>query len=164
MPDLGIAGLRAKIDTGARTSSLHATSIQCYDVDGVPWVRFHVPLGGGRAPIRCAAPLVDQRLIKNTSGQSEARFIIRTTLVLAARHWQVEVSLANRENMGFAIILGRTALRRRRVLINPGRSFLAGPPVMAGIVPGASREPGQTAIATSGHSGQTPILTKGNRQ
>lgn len=128
LPDLGIATLRAKIDTGARTSALHAVDIEVFDQDGHAWVGFHVPLPGKPRWKRCTARLVDQRPIKNTGGIPEHRYVVETTLILGHRHWRIEVSLADREKMEFDLLLGRTAIRGRRMLINPGRSFLAGPP------------------------------------
>ncbi|MDJ0895174.1 MAG: RimK/LysX family protein [Alphaproteobacteria bacterium] len=126
LPDLGIPALRAKIDTGARTSALHAVDLQIEEEEGERWVEFHVPLPHVSRSKRCAAPIVDERQIKNTSGVTEWRYIIETTLVLGPRHWHVEMSLADREKMEFDLILGRTAIRGRRLLVNPSKSYLAG--------------------------------------
>lgn len=128
-PDLGIPLLRAKIDSGARTSALHAVNIEEFLNDGEIWVRFGAPLTDHGPIIQCSAKLVDTRAIKNTSGKPQDRYVIKTTLILARRRWKIEVSLANRRNMGFTLILGRTAIRRHRLLIDPGKSFLAGHPV-----------------------------------
>lgn len=128
LPDLEIASLRAKIDTGARTSALHAVDIRVSEEDGVAWASFHVPLADRRTPCWHRARIVDRRWIKNTSGVPEQRYVINTMLVLGRRRWHIEVSLADRGQMGFDLIIGRTALRRRRLLVNPGKSFLAGPP------------------------------------
>lgn len=130
LPDLGIAELHAKIDTGARTSALHAVDLDVEDVDGQLWVSFAIPQPGKHGAERHRASVVDHRMIKNTSGVPEHRYVVRTTLVLGRRHWHIEVSLADREQMGLDMILGRTAIRGRRILVNPGRSFLAGPPRM----------------------------------
>lgn len=124
LPDLGIEQFRAKIDTGARTSALHATRQKLLQVNGEDWIEFHVPVPGTSGTKRYRAPLVDRRAIKNTSGNPEDRYIIKTTLRLGRRRWPVEVSLADRENMGFDLILGRTAIRRRRLVVNPGKSYL----------------------------------------
>jgi hypothetical protein len=124
LPDLGIPNIRAKIDTGARTSALHATRQRIIEQDDGPWVEFHVPVPGTPGSTRCRAKLVDRRHIKNTSGVPEERTVVRTRLVIDSRRWAVEISLADRENMGFDLILGRTAIRRHRILVNPGRSFL----------------------------------------
>ena len=124
LPDLGISNIRAKIDTGARTSALHATRQRIIEQDDGPWVEFHVPVPGTPGSTRCRAKLVDRRQIKNTSGIPEERMIVQTRLVIDGRRWSIEISLADRENMGFDLILGRTAIRRHRILVNPGRSFL----------------------------------------
>lgn len=124
LPDLGITNIRAKIDTGARTSALHATRQRIVEDSDGPWVEFHVPVPGTPGSTRCRAKLVDRRHIKNTSGVPEERMIVQTRLVIDGRRWSIEISLADRENMGFDLILGRTAIRRHRIVVNPGRSFL----------------------------------------
>jgi hypothetical protein len=135
LPDLGIARLKAKIDTGARTSALHATRIRVFRQDGAAWVEFHLPAPGTPREARLRVPLLDSRAIRNTGGVAETRHVIRTTLVLGARSWPIEVSLANRTEMSFDLILGRTAIRGRRLLVDPGRSALAGPPALNGESP-----------------------------
>ncbi len=128
LPDLGVASVRAKIDTGARTSALHAAEIERFERDGVTWVRF-APLTGRKREQRCEAPIIHHRHIKNTGGSSEERPIIETTLVLGRFRWVIEVSLTNRDNMEFDLIVGRTAVRRHRLVVNPGRSYIAGLPL-----------------------------------
>lgn len=120
--------MRAKIDTGARTSALHALDQVRFERGGIPWVRFRVPIPGSRRRARAEAPVVDEREIKNTSGRPEMRIVIETLLVIGRHRWHIEASLANREKMEFDMILGRTAIRRRGVLIDAGRSYLAGAP------------------------------------
>lgn len=132
LPDLGVAHLRAKIDTGARTSALHAVDIQPFERDGVPWVRFRAPLAGQLDDRQLLAPVHDRRAVKNTSGVPEDRWIIRTMLLLGRRRWRIQLSLTNRENMGFDLILGRTAIRGRHMLVDPGRSFQLGAPALVG--------------------------------
>jgi hypothetical protein len=129
LPDLGIDEMRAKIDTGARTSALHAVDHEYFKLDGVRWVRFSVPASAGGRLRRIEAPIADERDIRNTSGVAERRIIIETTVLLGRHHWHIEASLANREKMEFDLILGRTALRKRRVLVDPGKSFIAGKPL-----------------------------------
>ncbi len=129
LPELGIASIKAKIDTGARTSALHAVDLRPYEKDGEHWIDFRVPLAGLPGDKRCSARIIDQRDIKNTSGVAERRYVVETTLVMGAKQWRVELSLANRQEMAFEVILGRTAVRRFGLLVNPGRSFLAGPPL-----------------------------------
>jgi len=125
LPELGIKEAIAKIDTGARTSAIHATRIKVFEKDGQDWVRFHVPHAGLESAVTCEARLVDRREIKNTSGIPQERLVIETQLVLGPDTWKVEVSLANRANMNLPLILGRTAIRRRNILVHPGRSHLA---------------------------------------
>lgn len=128
LPDLGISRLRAKIDTGARTSALHAVDLVPIEREGRPWIEFNVPLTGEPRTKRYAAPIEDEREIKNTSGTPERRYVVKLVLVMGKRHWHIDVSLADREQMKFDMILGRTAIRGRKLVVDPGKSFLAGPP------------------------------------
>lgn len=124
LPDLGIDRIAAKIDTGARTAALHAVDQQVFDRDGAPWVEFMVPIHNRPTEERLCKPIFDEREIKNTGGVPERRLIVRTCLLIGRHKWQIEVSLANREKMEFDLILGRTAIRRRHILVDPGHSFL----------------------------------------
>lgn len=128
LPELGVDLMQAKIDTGARTSALHATRAIRFQRDGADWVRFHIPHASGLAARDCEAPLVDRREIKNTSGLGEDRLVIETLLLLGGRRWRIEVSLADRSAMAMPIILGRTAIRKRGILVDAGKSYLAGMP------------------------------------
>lgn len=129
LPELGIASMRAKIDTGARTSALNTDHMERFERDGHTWISFTLPAAGRRSKVRYEAQLADIRGIKNTGGVAETRPIIKTTMVLGKRAWVIEISLADRENMKFDMIVGRTALRAQRLIVNPGRSYLAGEPV-----------------------------------
>lgn len=133
LPDLGMAPFKAKIDTGARSAALHAINIETFDQDGGHWVRFEVPGDhhGNPNSYACKALLHDVRDIKNTSGTATPRFVIRTHLELGRFKWPIEVTLADREEMGFSMILGRASLRRHRIVIQPDRSFLQGTPTSA---------------------------------
>ena len=148
LPDLGVPRLRAKIDTGARTSALHAVDLEPLERDGELWMSFAVRPGDIKGQTKRFAALVyDRRAVKNTSGIPEDRWIIRTSLLLGRRRWQIQLSLANRENMGFDLILGRTAIRGHRVLVNPGRSFLAGDPIPQLHVPSSGENSEIIALA-----------------
>lgn len=127
LPELGLPRLTAKIDTGARTSALHATRIRQFDKDGARWVRFHIPHSSGLQARDCEAPLIETRAIRNTSGVDQDRLVIETRLEIAGRGWPIEVSLADRANMSHPIILGRTAIRKHGILIDAGRSFMTSP-------------------------------------
>ncbi|SDL68791.1 ATP-dependent zinc protease family protein [Maricaulis salignorans] len=128
LPGLDIPALHAKIDTGARTSALNASIVREFERAGETWVEFDVTFTEDRHVQRCLAPIADRREIKNTSGIPELRHVIETRLTLGSRQWSIELSLADREPMKYDLILGRTALRNRRICVNPGRSFLSGPP------------------------------------
>jgi hypothetical protein len=125
LPALNIDAIRAKVDTGARSSSLHAKNIEIFRQGGENWVRFDVVLDHSheRGRIPCVAPVSDIRSIKNSFGVSEERVIIRTLLRISSGVWPIEVSLADRENMTFPALLGRTAIRNHAV-VDPGRSYL----------------------------------------
>lgn len=127
LPGLGIVSIKAKLDTGAKTSALHAWDISLHKVDGQQWVRFRVhPMQRDKETSTvCEAPLSDRRWVTNSSGSSEHRYIITTELQIAGSRWPIELSLTNREAMGFPMIIGREAMRNR-VLVDPRASFLAG--------------------------------------
>lgn len=130
LPQFGIDCMPAKIDTGARTSALHAVDQELLEIDGVRWVEFMIPVHNRRTTKRLRAPFLEEREIKNTGGVPERRLIVRTQLQMGRRKWRIDVSLANREKMEFDIILGRTAIRGHDLLIDPGRSFVLGRPLV----------------------------------
>ncbi|HSX20975.1 MAG TPA: RimK/LysX family protein [Gammaproteobacteria bacterium] len=127
-PDLGIEKIKAKIDTGARSSALHAYDIQVYKTKtGKVRAKFFVhPLQkNSKCSIPCHADVIDQRYVKSSSGQKELRTTILTNLLLGAQTWPIEITLTNRDSMGFRLLIGRTALRRK-FLVDPQRSFFFG--------------------------------------
>jgi hypothetical protein len=127
LPDLGIGAIKAKVDTGARTSALHAYKIEPFRRAGALWIRFELhPMQRSEAmKVACEARAVDERTVRNSGGGAEHRYIIRTLLKLGDRSWPIELALANRDQMGFRMLLGRTALEDR-VLVEPGLSYLLG--------------------------------------
>ncbi len=132
LPEAGIEMMRAKIDTGARTAALNADNPECFLKDGVKYVRFVIPSTDLHANIQVERPVIDEREVRNTSGVGERRLVISMSLILGKRRWSIETTLANREAMEFDLILGRTSIRRRGVLVDPGRSYLAGIPKRPG--------------------------------
>lgn len=132
LPEIGLNVLPAKIDTGARTSALHASHVREFQRDGRTWLRFHIPHASGVRAHDCEAPMTGRRGVRNTSGIGEDRYLIETLLVLGRRRWRIEVSLADRAEMTMPLILGRTAIRRHRLAVDPGRSYLWGAPVIGG--------------------------------
>lgn len=127
LPGLGIARVKAKIDTGARTSALHVNSIEAFDRGRMTYVRFDVSGEAETVPWH-EAPATDRRVVKSSNGESELRFVIRTELRLAGRTWLVEVSLTNRERMDLPMLIGREALAGH-VLVDADKSWLCGRPV-----------------------------------
>ena len=124
LPDLGLTNLKTKIDTGARTSALHATDIVEFDRDGAPWVRFHTRFDDDAHDTDVECPVFDRRKITNTSGVPETRIVIRTRFRIAKRLWNIDLSLTERTEMRFRMIVGRTALRRHSILVDPGKRNL----------------------------------------
>lgn len=127
LPDLGIPAIKAKIDTGARTSALHVFGLEEFETNGLLMVRFGVhPLQKNTTLSRlCEAPVLGKRRVKNSGGRSEKRYVIQTNARVGDLTWPIKISLTNRDLMMFRMLLGRTALENR-FLINPGRSFLYG--------------------------------------
>lgn len=127
LPEFGVRRIKAKIDTGARTSALHAFKLKRFRRDGRDMVRFEVhPVQRKSAPsLIVEAPLVGERTVRSSGGHVETRPVIVTTLELGGRRWAIEVTLTRRDEMGFRMLLGRRALRRR-VIIDPAASFVTG--------------------------------------
>ena len=127
LPELGIAGIRAKVDTGARSSSLHVREQHRFERDGKPMVRFQIEHGADDALSGyLEAEVIDCRDVTDSGGNRERRVFIRTTLAISGGiAWPIEVNLTERRNMAFPMLLGRTALRRR-CIVDPARSWLLG--------------------------------------
>lgn len=125
LPELGIPKLKAKIDTGARSSALHAFDIELFQHDGKPMVRFKVhPYQRDTHRVAIAqAELIDQRQVRNSGGQAQLRPVIVTIVELNGYTFPIELTLTNRDVMGFRMLLGRQAIRRR-FLVDAGSSFL----------------------------------------
>ncbi|MGB8331741.1 MAG: RimK/LysX family protein [Polyangiales bacterium] len=124
LPDLGIGRIKAKVDTGARSSSLHAFEVEVTGEGKHPWVHFKVhPIQRDSVTIvQCRARLYEYRYVKSSSGHRELRPIIRTRLLLEGGTWPIELTLTSRDEMGFRMLLGREAIRGRFV-VDPNRSY-----------------------------------------
>ena len=128
LPDLLDGGwIKAKVDTGARTSALHAWDVEHFERDGVGWLRFflHPRQHDDDHVVRAEAQLVEQREVRSSNGDVELRPVVRTTLALGAQRYDMELTLTNRDQMGFRMLLGRTGMARRLV-VDPGSSYLLG--------------------------------------
>ena len=126
-PNLAIPAIKARVDSGAKTSSIHAINIERFDRDNEHWVKFDVhPLQGNKTiTVHCEAALVDQRVVKSSSGDKEKRPVIRTPVSLGQKTWDIEVTLTNRDSMGHRMLLGREAMNGH-VLIDPEAQCLLG--------------------------------------
>ena len=125
LPDLDIKLIKAKVDTGARTSALHAEDIELFQRGGHPMVRFvvHPKQRSRRGAVHSIAPLADQRPVRNSGGHTELRPVIITPIDVGGVVWPVEITLTRRDVMGFRMLLGRQAIRGH-ALVDPGRSYL----------------------------------------
>jgi hypothetical protein len=125
LPDLAIGRIKAKVDSGARTSAIHAFKVTPFTKDGGAYVRFVVhPTQRRRKPeVACVARVIDVRKITDSGGNCQERYVIRTTLKLGKSAWPIELTLSNRDNMGFRMLIGRQAIRRLYV-VDPGRSYV----------------------------------------
>ena len=126
LPDTALKRMKAKIDTGARTSALHATDIELFQKDGTLWVKFNTWLERNGAAIHMEAPVHDTREIKNTGGISEKRVVIETNMLLMGKIWPISISLADRSNMRFPMIIGRTALKQHNIAVHTRKAYMAG--------------------------------------
>lgn len=112
LPDLGLSRIKAKIDTGAATSSIHATRVSARTIDGQLMVDFWFRAHRGEPARKYSAPGVEQRRIKSSNGSIELRYVIETTIIIGNIRWKGHMTLANRTTMAFPILIGRRALRR----------------------------------------------------
>jgi hypothetical protein len=124
LPDLGLLDIKAKIDTGARTSAIHATDITPFKKGEEDWVRFTTHTTDGADFVTIESPVHSSRSIKNTSGVAQERIVIRTKFRLARRMWTIDLSLTDRENMTFSLIVGRTALKNHSIAVHTRRALL----------------------------------------
>lgn len=124
LPDLGVPAIKAKIDTGARTSALHAFHIEPFGPISAPLVRFtvHPVRRLDDIEIACAAPIVDRREVTSSNGERELRYVILTRVAIGGREWPIEVTLTNRESMSYRMLLGRQAIQED-MYVDPASSF-----------------------------------------
>jgi hypothetical protein len=129
LPDLRVNRIKVKVDTGARSSALHAFDVEEFVKDGDPWVHFkiHPMQRSSKKTIHAESKVLDYRMVKNTGGKATKRPVIITNVTLLDMTWPVELTLANRDEMGFRMLLGREAIRRR-FLVDPGGSYYGGRP------------------------------------
>ncbi|GKW54008.1 MULTISPECIES: ATP-dependent zinc protease [Pseudoalteromonas] len=125
LPELGIEKIKAKVDTGARTSCIHAFDIEEFSENGEAWVKFttHPLQDDVETTVECRAKVVERKYVTSSSGQRELRYFIETKLVAGTQSWPVRVTLSNRSTMKFRMLLGRTAMENR-IVVDPALSHL----------------------------------------
>ncbi|EEF78647.1 ATP-dependent zinc protease family protein [Methylophaga thiooxydans] len=126
LPALGIERIKAKVDTGARTSAIHAFEVEPFQKQNAQWVRFalHPNQDDTETVIWCEAEVIDERNVTDSGGHTEKRFVILTEVKMGPLTWPIEVTLTNRDNMLFRMLLGRTAMTAGHIIVNPSMSFL----------------------------------------
>jgi hypothetical protein len=130
LPELGIRRIKAKVDTGARTSCLHAFYVEPFRARRRDMVRFgvHPVQRSDSEVVHCEAPMLDRRMVSDSGGHREMRYVIQTRLVVSGFDDPVELTLTNRDSMRFRMLLGRTALSAAGFCVDPARSYLAKAP------------------------------------
>ncbi|WP_426702090.1 ATP-dependent zinc protease [Rhodanobacter sp. Col0626] len=132
LPQLGIGMLKAKLDTGARSSSLHVDTLEAFERNGATWLRFTMHIGR-RQPLEfhCEVPALDRRTVTDTGGRRTERWFIRSEVQLAGQQFSVDINLTDRRHMLFPMLLGRTALSGR-FAVDPACSYTQPrPPIVA---------------------------------
>ncbi|SHH30430.1 ATP-dependent zinc protease family protein [Ferrimonas marina] len=127
LPELGIERIKAKLDTGARTSCLHAFKTEPFERDNKPWLRMHVHphQGDEQTVLVCEAPLVEYRKVTDSGGHAEQRPVILTELTMGGARWPIEMTVTNRDTMKFRMLIGRTAMQGH-LMVDAEASFLLG--------------------------------------
>lgn len=131
IPSLGLFQVHAKMDSGAATSSIHATRIKPIIRDGLSYVEFWFQLNASEKSKRYEAPVIERRMVRSSNGKQQDRYVISAQFCFGTLCWNGQLTLANRRSMAFPLLIGRRALRRG-FLVNSGRRWVLGKPVHFG--------------------------------
>lgn len=128
LDSIGLPAIKGKIDTGAKTSSLHAFNIENFYIEDVEYVKFDIhPLQKNKQLFRsCIARVIDQRMVSDSSGKKEKRFVIKSDIRIGGVKFRIELTLTNRDTMAFRMLLGREAIKQAKMLVDISKSFLQG--------------------------------------
>lgn len=128
LSSLKLPAIKAKIDTGAKTSSLHAFNIKTFYIEGLEYVRFYIhPLQKNKMLQKiCTAPVIDRRMVSDSGGKKEKRIVIKSKLQIGQKELEIEITLANRDSMAFRMLLGRDAIKKANMMVDTGRAFVQG--------------------------------------
>ena len=135
LPQLGIPLIKAKVDTGARTSALHTFAIETFTKDGRDWLKFflHPIQMRDDIVVSAEAPIMDQRWVTDSGGHQEYRYVIASSLHIMQREFPIEITLTTRDTMRFRMLLGRTALCDKYI-VDPAQSYAAGEHAKSSVV------------------------------
>lgn len=127
LPELGLPAIKAKVDTGAKTSALHAFRIESFFEAGMEYVRFDIhPIQRTKTYVKtCVAQVTDKRYVADSGGHREKRYVISTPILLDGRMWDIEITLTNRDTMAFRMLLGREAMKGK-IIVDPAKSCCQG--------------------------------------
>jgi ribosomal protein S6--L-glutamate ligase len=125
---IGLPAIKGKIDTGAKTSSLHAFNIESFYIEDVEYVKFDIhPLQKNKKLSRsCTSRVIERRMVSDSSGKKEKRIVIESDLMIGDKKIRIDLTLANRDSMTFRMLLGREAIKQAKMLVNPSKAFIQG--------------------------------------
>jgi ribosomal protein S6--L-glutamate ligase len=125
---LALPAIKGKIDTGAKTSALHAFNIETFYIEDIEYVNFEIhPLQKNKRLVRkCMARVIDRRMVSDSSGKKERRIVIKSDLKIGEKKIRIELTLTNRDNMTFRMLLGREAIKQAKMIVDVSKSFLQG--------------------------------------
>ena len=128
LPQLGLPLIKAKVDTGAKTSAIHAENIKVFSKQGKKYVSFHInPIQKStKIRVKCTAELVDRRYVTDSGGHREKRYVIRTPIIIGRKVYDIELTLSDRQTMVFRMLLGRQAMSKARLMVDPIKSCCLG--------------------------------------